>query len=312
MSSVPAESETNINRGPMPTILCVFFIATVLLPAHAAAATATLMWDQNTEPEVAGYKVLYGTSSRQYVSSRDVGAQTWTQITVADSPATYYFAVQAYTRTGLHSPLSTEISWSVVGGVPASPVTLTSLTADKAAPQPTGTSITFTAAASGGIAPIQYKWWTSPDGANWTLGQGWSTTNTYRWTPTLAGPSFRVRVWARSADSLADTLDNPLAGQEMPFAIAASPLGVTLAAVKLGQRAVFTASVSGTGTYHYKWWMYDGTAWTLRQNWSTSNKFTWKSSSTSASHRMRVWVRRSTSVADAPEGTAEQPFPTQK
>src|SRR5207237_5352753 len=39
------------------------------------------------------------------------------------------------------------------------PATLTDLSADKATPQPVGTTITFTASVTGGTAPYQYKWW---------------------------------------------------------------------------------------------------------------------------------------------------------
>src|SRR5207253_5969212 len=42
-------------------------------------------------------------------------------------------------------------------------LTLSSLTPDKAAPQPPGTTVTFTATATGGTAPYSYKWWVSDE-----------------------------------------------------------------------------------------------------------------------------------------------------
>src|SRR2546430_15533419 len=51
-------------------------------------------------------------------------------------------------------------------------LTLSSLTPDKAAPQPPGTTVTFTATATGGTAPYSYKWWVS-DGTTWTVVQSW-------------------------------------------------------------------------------------------------------------------------------------------
>jgi hypothetical protein len=37
------------------------------------------------------------------------------------------------------------------------------------------------------------------DGTTWAVVTGWSTTNTYVWTPTSANPSYQVLVRARSA-----------------------------------------------------------------------------------------------------------------
>src|SRR5206468_2030592 len=54
------------------------------------------------------------------------------------------------------------------------PLTLTSLTADLSAPQSPGTAITFTATATGGTAPYEYKWWVNHGAAS--VGQDWSTS----------------------------------------------------------------------------------------------------------------------------------------
>src|SRR5207249_3003264 len=42
---------------------------------------------------------------------------------------------------------------------PPPPATITSVTADKSAPQSPGTTVTFTATATGGKPPYQFKWW---------------------------------------------------------------------------------------------------------------------------------------------------------
>jgi hypothetical protein len=60
--------------------------------------------------------------------------------------------------------------FAIQAGAPLTlaPLTLTNLTANLTAPQPPGTTITFTATASGGTAPYQSKWWFS-DGTTWSL-----------------------------------------------------------------------------------------------------------------------------------------------
>jgi hypothetical protein len=65
--------------------------------------------------------------------------------------------------------------------------------------------VTFTATASGGTAPYQYKWWVF-DGATWILTRNWSASNTYAWTPGEVNANYQVGVWVRS---LGNTVDNP-------------------------------------------------------------------------------------------------------
>jgi hypothetical protein len=74
------------------------------------------------------------------------------------------------------------------------------LTPSAASPQLTGTAITFTAAAFGGVAgPSEYSFWWRPSGSTtYTLGRTWGTTPTWTWN-TLGLPigSYVVRVNAR-------------------------------------------------------------------------------------------------------------------
>jgi cell wall-associated protease len=97
-------------------------------------------------------------------------------------------------------------------------LSLTELTADLASPQPSGTPITFTATASGGTSPTEFKWWIR-DGGVWFVAQDWSTNNTVIWTPAVAG-NYGIAVWARSNGNPDDAPENnAFAG--MNFSIAA-------------------------------------------------------------------------------------------
>jgi hypothetical protein len=101
------------------------------------------------------------------------------------------------------------------------------VTPDRSAPQIAGTTVNWTAAATGGTAPYQFKWWVF-DGVNWIALTGWSTTTTFTWTPTVANPNYQVGVWVRSAGNLADTPEKYIAAA---FPIAAPSLSVTSATV---------------------------------------------------------------------------------
>jgi hypothetical protein len=85
----------------------------LLIAARVEAGPLTVVWDRNTESDVAGYTLFYGTRPGQYTSSVDVGNNT-THTFPTLPPGTYYFAAQAYTAAGLKSPLSAEISTTIV------------------------------------------------------------------------------------------------------------------------------------------------------------------------------------------------------
>jgi hypothetical protein len=72
-------------------------------------AQVTLLWDPNTEQDLAGYKLFYGPSSKGYVSSVDVGNQTNYTLTGLARTTTYYIAAKAYNTTGVESDYSNEV-----------------------------------------------------------------------------------------------------------------------------------------------------------------------------------------------------------
>jgi hypothetical protein len=84
------------------------------LGGTAHAGDVTLAWDANTESDVAGYLLWYGTQSGRYITSVDVGNRTeWTLTGLPDGQR-YYFAVQAYNTVRTMSLVSTEISVDVI------------------------------------------------------------------------------------------------------------------------------------------------------------------------------------------------------
>ena len=69
----------------------------------------TLSWAAVPDPTVLGYKAYWGTSSLNYESHVDVGANTSHTVTGLRHGATYFFAVSAYNADG-ESGLSAEVS----------------------------------------------------------------------------------------------------------------------------------------------------------------------------------------------------------
>jgi hypothetical protein len=92
-------------------VLSVFLnFCPALIPA-ALGSNVTLAWDPNSEPTVAGYKVVYGLSSRNYAYTVDVGISTSLSISGLQPGTTYYFAALAYDTIGQQSGYSNEVSY---------------------------------------------------------------------------------------------------------------------------------------------------------------------------------------------------------
>ena len=95
--------------------LIPLLFALCVLPLHTAhaAASVELEWDANTEPELTGYKIYWGTSSGNYTASKDVGKTTTCTLTGLDEGKTYYFAATAYDGSSNESGYSNQISYTV-------------------------------------------------------------------------------------------------------------------------------------------------------------------------------------------------------
>lgn len=88
------------------TLCAVFCLASGVVQA----ATLRVAWDRNPESDVTGYRVRYGTSSRNYSVTIDVGNRTDFALSNLSQGTRYYIAVQAYNRAGVSSALSAEVA----------------------------------------------------------------------------------------------------------------------------------------------------------------------------------------------------------
>jgi len=96
------------NRPLLILMLVLLSLFLFLTPGIGNAGQVTLAWDMNSEPNVTGYKIYYGTASRNYDWVIDVGKVT--EVTITDLPngATYYFAATAYDNS--NPPIESEHS----------------------------------------------------------------------------------------------------------------------------------------------------------------------------------------------------------
>jgi Fibronectin type III domain len=78
-----------------------------------AASTVTLSWDKSPGRAVKGYRLRYGTASRSYSETIDVGNVTTYTISNLIAKKRYYFVVTAYNAAGKESPPSNECPFYV-------------------------------------------------------------------------------------------------------------------------------------------------------------------------------------------------------
>lgn len=74
-----------------------------------ASGTFILQWDPNTEPDIAGYRVLHGTASGAYGPPLDAGNRTTFRLDGLRPGTRYFVAVTAYDTSGHESAPSNEV-----------------------------------------------------------------------------------------------------------------------------------------------------------------------------------------------------------
>lgn len=202
-----------------------------------------------------------------------------------------------------------ELTKSMDFPIMASVISSVSVSADKAAPQLPGTTVTFSASATGGTAPYQYRWavW---DGAVWSV-TAWSTSNQYVWTPATANTSYKVEARARSAGSTA----GPEATHSVDYPINAKIASVAVTSDKappqgLGTTVTFTATpTGGVAPYQYRFAVWNGSTWSVTA-WSTSNQYAWTPGSANSGYKVEARARSSWNTG-APEATQSMDFAIQ-
>ena len=86
----------------------------LLCTSPAFAADVRLAWDPNPETTLSGYKLYFGTASRDYATVINVAKSTTYTVTGLVS-GTYYFAVTAYDIQGNESGFSNEVLTTIAG-----------------------------------------------------------------------------------------------------------------------------------------------------------------------------------------------------
>ncbi len=252
--------------------------------ATATGGTAPLQYQFWLYSPGSGWSVLQSYSPSASVSWEPASAGSYT--------------VQVWVRSA--GSTATYDDWrNSMNLVVSSPLTVSSITANRTSPVAPGTTVTWTASATGGTAPLQYQFWLYSPSSGWSLLQAYSTSNTVSWVPASAG-TYTVQAWVRSAGSTA-TYD---AWKNSTAMAVTSPLVVTsvtpdpTSPVGVGTPVTWTAAASGgTAPLQYQFWVYSSaTGWSLLQAYGTSATAAWVPAS-AGTYTVQVWVRSAGSTA---------------
>jgi IPT/TIG domain len=188
----------------------------------------------------------------------------------------------------------------------------TSVTETAAPPttSPSGTTVTFTAVASGCALPLYQFWILAPGSTTWTILQAYSSTSTATWnTLGLLAGIYHYTVWARDTSS-AGTQSNNLGSFDAAFQVAAYTLTATPCTAVAESVSPSSPQASGvTITFSavaatcphplYQFWLLapGSTTWTIVQAYSASASFVWDTTGSIAGvYHYTVWVRDSGSA----------------
>jgi hypothetical protein len=150
--------------------------------ASAQNATVTLAWNANPEPNIAGYRLYYGTASQTYTQTIDVGNSTTVTVSSLLQGTVYFFATTAYNTLGVESMFSNEVAYTTPSQTPTP------------SPSPTSTPVDISGAISycsdPVAAPVPNVTLTlAGSGSGSTLSDG---LGSYQFSSLVAGGSYTV------------------------------------------------------------------------------------------------------------------------
>jgi hypothetical protein len=166
-----------------------------------------------------------------------------------------------------------------------------------------GTVVTWTAAASSGTGPVEYRFarydWQQ---GTWTLVRDWNSDSQYRWMPTMNDiGSYALQVWARTAGSTVPYEDwrNSDTLIVAPVPLTVHDLQWDAARARAGEPLTLEAIAGGgAGDLEYRFVKFERAVgrWTVIREYGPSNRVDWMPMA-AGDYDIQVWVREVGSAA---------------
>jgi len=298
-----------------------------------------------SSPQIAGTQVLFvatasgGSGTYEYQFSQNVGgvltvvrsynsSPGWLWNTTGLVSATYNYQVDARSVGSVNASEASAVA-SFVIGTPPPTASVTLIPPQPAGPQFVGTSVTWTAFASGGTGNYEYRFWTlNSDNGAVTMVKDYTDPggNSYAMNTTNLPPGaiHYVAVWARSATSSAafEATD----GWDGPYELKANIPPVTVVTLNSPTPAspqtsqpyvpvTWTASATdGTAPQEYRFWTYNPVTGvvTMVKDYKTTlpeDSYTWPTSGlATGTYYVAVWARSAGSAASSEATSVWVPY----
>jgi hypothetical protein len=289
--------QTVISLTPDTTDVPIPSNRTVTWTAAVAGGTGPLTYQFWRFDATSGWSLVqdYGFSN----------SYTWTP-SLADAGE---HALQVWVRNAGSS--STYDAWAGTGFFTVGPTV--TLTPSEPGPIGAGSSVTYTASATGLRNPV-FQFWRFDDESGWHLVQPYGSTSTYSWqsSPDDRG-QHAVQVWA--SESMSHERYDAWTGTALfslvdPQPIVPSaPSSLSNLPAPAGLPLTFVApAAGGIQPLEYQFWRFDSDiGWTKVQEYGSSSTYTWWTPGVRdvGSHALQVWVRSlgSTAPYEAWSGT---------
>jgi hypothetical protein len=201
--------------------------------------------------------------------------------------------------------LSPNPTYTLQTGSPCTSVTWNA--PSPTSPQPPGTSVTFSAGASGCPNPV-YQFWVQPPGGAWTILKAYSSASSVAWNTTgLPAGTYSFDAWAKQSGSTASweahlvpnptyTLQNP---SPPPCTSVAWNPPSPAAPSAPGALVTLSGTATGCSSPQYQFWIQPpGGGWTVLQAYGSASSASWNTTGqVTGTYYFDIWVRQSGSSA---------------
>ena len=177
--------------------------------------------------------------------------------------------------------------------IPTEPIEINSFTTNKTSPQIADTTITLTADANGGAGALQYKFVAKNiSTGNEKVISNFSSSNSVKWTPTVAG-TYEVKVIVKDSEDATEY-------KTIEFVVAERVSDITLSQIKIDKDscvvseevALSAEATGGIGNLSYKFYYEKDSEYVVIKEYSSENSVVWTPTE-AGTYSVRVEVRDS-------------------
>jgi len=245
-----------------------FLLLTALITSVQATGSVTLAWNRSSNTNVAGYNIYYGGASGTYTNEISAGNATNATVSGLVQGTTYYFAVTTCAASGMESPFSSEISYTVPSSNNLPTITLTAPSNGAGYTAPATINLAASVTTNGhSITKVQFY-----NGAT-LLGEDTSAPYSFTWSNVSSGSyTLTAQVVYDAGSTVASSLANVTVANPAPTVALTAPsngAGYTAPAT-----INLAASVTTNGHSITKVQFYNG-ATLLGEDTSAPYSFTW-------------------------------------